>query len=72
MVCCPCISKGGETMSQSGTAVAQWVLQDTIEGEFERQDFEEEQQRLEEDKKLLEHERRMLEQERKEFRWKKK
>lgn len=58
-------------MSQSGTAVAHWVLQDTNEGEFERQDLEEERQKLEDDRKLLENERRMLEQERKEFQWKK-
>ncbi|WP_075720207.1 hypothetical protein [Roseburia sp. 499] len=44
-------------MSQSG-ATAQWLFQDTAEGEYQRQNLRRERQKLAEEKRLLEKEKR--------------
>lgn len=56
--------KGGRGMSQSGAVTAQWLFEDTVEGEYQRQNLRKEKQKLAEEK-------RKLEQEKKDFYWKK-
>ena len=51
-------------MSQSGAATAQWLFEDTAEGEYQRQNLKKEKQKLAEEKRKLEKEKR-------DFRWKK-
>lgn len=51
-------------MSQSGAVTAQWLFEDTVEGEYQRQNLRKEKQKLAEEK-------RKLEQEKKDFYWKK-
>lgn len=45
-------------MSQSGAATAQWLFEDTAEGEYQRQSLRKEKQRLAEEKRKLEKEKR--------------
>ena len=49
-------------MSQSGAATAQWLFEDTAEGEYQRQSLRKEKQRLAEEKRKLEKEKRKISQ----------
>lgn len=51
-------------MSQSGAATAQWLFEDTAEGEYQRQSLRKEKQKIADEKRKLEKEKR-------DFCWKK-
>ena len=45
-------------MSQPGRATTKWLFQDTVKGEYQRQDLWKEEQKLAEERRKLEHEKK--------------